>query len=690
MMNDSLRNAGVSPSGGDLILFPASPGGSMVALLRSPRTGFGSALLFAALTAFTAGCDAGKGGSNEDSASPVVDWDGDGYACADDCDDTDADIHPGADDVWYDGVDSDCAGDEDYDADGDGFLMADDCDDADASVFPGAEDPWYDGLDSDCRGDDDFDADGDGYTVDDDCDDTDASIFPGAEDTWYDGVDSDCAGDDDDDADGDGYVVSNDCDDTDAAIYPGAVDAWYDGVDSDCAGDDDYDADQDGYGLADDCDDHDATIHPSAADAWYDGIDSDCSGNADDDADADGYGVADDCDDTDASIHPGAVDVWYDGIDSDCAGNDDDDADLDGYGADDCDDTDSTINPAANEVCDTVDNDCDGDIDDADADLDTSTASLSYTDADGDGYGLKGTGVYFCSRPAGSVRNYKDCDDTDSAVHPGAVDEWYDGIDSDCAGDDDYDADLDGYDVDVDCDDTDASVYPDSLGDCPDVGAGLVDLGSAGDFAVLAKSGIASVPTSDITGDLGLSPAAASFITGFSLTMDATNVFSTSSQVTGSVYASDYALPTPSNLTTAVSDMETAFTDAAGRAADVTELGAGDIGGMTLDPGVYKWGTGLLIPTDLALSGSASDVWIFQIGQDLTVANGVSVTLSGGALAENIFWQVAGLAEMGTTSHFEGIVLSQTSITLSTGASINGRLLAQTAVTIDSGTVVEP
>jgi hypothetical protein len=219
---------------------------------------------------------------------------------------------------------------------------------------------------------------------------------------------------------------------------------------------------------------------------------------------------------------------------------------------------------------------------------------------------------------------------------------------------------------------------------------GGVDLGAAGDFAILAKTGVSSVPLSAVTGSIGVSPAAATFITGFSLTADGTNVFSSSPQVSGAVYAADYAVPTPSDLTTAVSDMERAFTDAAGRAPGVTELGAGDVGGMTLAPGVYAWGTGLLIPTDLTLSGSATDVWIFQIAQDLTLASGVRVVLQGGARPENVYWQVAGRAELGTTAHLEGVVLSQTSISLRTGASVNGRLLAQTAVDLDGATVVDP
>lgn len=217
-----------------------------------------------------------------------------------------------------------------------------------------------------------------------------------------------------------------------------------------------------------------------------------------------------------------------------------------------------------------------------------------------------------------------------------------------------------------------------------------VDLGAAGAFVILAKSGISTVPASVITGHVGLSPAAATYLTGFSPTSDATNTFATSPQVTGSLFASDYAPPTPARLTTAVGDMERAFTDAAGRAADVTELGAGDIGGKTLAPGIYKWGTGLNIPTDVTLTGSATGVWIFQVAQDLTMASAKSVSLTGGALAKNVFWQVAGAVEIGTTAHIEGILLTQTSVALRTGASLKGRVLAQTAVTLDGASVVEP
>ena len=218
-----------------------------------------------------------------------------------------------------------------------------------------------------------------------------------------------------------------------------------------------------------------------------------------------------------------------------------------------------------------------------------------------------------------------------------------------------------------------------------------VPLGTAGNFAILSKSGISTAGTTSIIGDIGVSPAAATYITGFGLIMDASNQFSISSMVTGKVYAPDYAVPTPTNMTTAVNDMQTAYTNAAGRTSPTaTELGAGNIGGMTLAPGIYKWGTGVTIPTDIALSGGVNDVWIFQIGQTLTVGDGVHINLSGGAQAKNIFWQVAGQTTLGTTSVFNGNILCQTVIVLNNGATLNGRALAQTAVTLIASAVVMP
>jgi hypothetical protein len=217
-----------------------------------------------------------------------------------------------------------------------------------------------------------------------------------------------------------------------------------------------------------------------------------------------------------------------------------------------------------------------------------------------------------------------------------------------------------------------------------------VNLGSAINYVILAKSGISTVPTSAVTGNIAVSPQAATYITGFSLIADSTNTFSTSTQVIGRVYASDYAVPTPSNLTTAVDDMMTAFTDAAGRAPNVTELGAGDIGGMTLTPGVYKWSSGVTIPTDLTLTGTATSVWIFQIAQDLSMSSAKNIVLEGGALPENVFWEVAGAVDLGTTAQFEGVILCQTAIVVETGASVDGRLLAQMNVSLASSTVTEP
>jgi ice-binding like protein len=221
-------------------------------------------------------------------------------------------------------------------------------------------------------------------------------------------------------------------------------------------------------------------------------------------------------------------------------------------------------------------------------------------------------------------------------------------------------------------------------------GPAPVILGAAANYVILAKSGISNVPTSAITGNLGLSPAAASFITGLSLNLPAGGAFSTSAQVTGNVYASDYAVPTPVNLTTAIGNMQTAYTDAAGRPTpDHTELAAGNIGGLTLPAGLYKWSNTVLMPKSVTLKGGANDVWIFQIAGGVTQASAARVILTGGALAQNVFWQVAGVVDIGTTAHMEGVVMSQTAITLHTGASANGRLLAQTAVTLAGNTVIQ-
>lgn len=223
-----------------------------------------------------------------------------------------------------------------------------------------------------------------------------------------------------------------------------------------------------------------------------------------------------------------------------------------------------------------------------------------------------------------------------------------------------------------------------------ETGIETVDLRSADDFVILAESAISSETASAVTGDIGVSPQAATYITGFSLIMDSTGTFATSSQITGEVFASDYTSPTPSNLTTAISDMRTAYTDAAGRTAHYTELYSGDLSGKTLTPGVYKFGTGVLVNTDLTLHGNATDVFIFQIDGSYTQASATAITLTGGALPENIVWQIADTVSIGTGAHFEGTVLAKTNIALGTGATMNGSLYAQTAVTLDAATVTKP
>ena len=346
------------------------------------------------------------------------------------------------------------------DADDDGFTEADgDCDDAEPLAFPGGEEVWYDGVDGDCAGDDDFDADGDGYSSSGsgglDCDDFVSTTYPGAEDVWYDGVDADCRGDDDFDSDGDGYSSTDfggtDCDDGTDAVHPGAEEVFYDEVDDDCDPTTDYDADGDGYAASGfpgsvglygvgDCDDAASGTHPDAVETWYDGIDEDCGGDDDFDADGDGhipiaYG-GDDCDDGDDAASPDHIeDPCYDGIDADCDGLSDYDCDGDGheaaaYGGGDCADDDPEVYPGDGETPLGTDADCDGHVSAADG---------------GD-----------------------DCDDASASVHPGASEVWYDGVDADCDGADDYDRDGDGHRAAAwaadgeaaDCNDADPAVHP--------------------------------------------------------------------------------------------------------------------------------------------------------------------------------------------------------------------------------------
>lgn len=228
----------------------------------------------------------------------------------------------------------------------------------------------------------------------------------------------------------------------------------------------------------------------------------------------------------------------------------------------------------------------------------------------------------------------------------------------------------------------------------------IIGAGTAGipNYAILAKTAITTTGATVVTGDLGMSPAAATFVQGFSLSKHASNCYSTSIYVVGFVYAADYqtskgclSVPdTATLLTAAVGDMQTAYTDAAGRPADFTEIGAGNIGGMTLPPGTYYWSSGLLIPTDVTLSGSANDTWIFQIAGGITQASGAQMKLTGGAVAKNVFWQAADVVSIGTTAHMEGVILAKTQINLRTGATVIGRLLAQSQVTLQANPVTAP
>jgi hypothetical protein len=528
------------------------------------------------LTACRTDTDKVDTGELADTCTWYADADGDGYGDADahaegpctgvsegyvdnddDCDDDDASIHPGQDELC-DGLDNDCDGEIDEDAtdgsawyadvDGDGYGDAEtstvaceapegfvqdatDCDDQDGSIHPAAAERC-DGLDNDCDGeiDEDLnelwyaDADSDGYGDPDvtlescdpdpgwvadasDCDDANSAINPAA-DEECDAIDNDCDGliDDADpdvtgtstwyqDADGDGYGVEGsttaachapsgyaayggDCDDSDAAYHPGAAEEdCTDPNDYNCDGSTGYaDDDGDGFAACEDCDDSDASVNPDATERCN-GVDDDCDGDIDEDdatdtitwyADADGDGYGDAASTTLACDEP--------------SGFTDDDSD--------CDDSDGGIHPAAAELCDGIDNDCDGLVDDDDASV--SGGATWYVDADADGFGNASYGTTACDQPAGYVADNTDCRDGDASAFPGGV-ELCDGVDNDCDGSVDEsaadaatwyaDADGDGhgdggvstsactapsgYVSDAaDCDDGDAAVHPEAVELC--------------------------------------------------------------------------------------------------------------------------------------------------------------------------------------------------------------------------------
>jgi hypothetical protein len=218
-----------------------------------------------------------------------------------------------------------------------------------------------------------------------------------------------------------------------------------------------------------------------------------------------------------------------------------------------------------------------------------------------------------------------------------------------------------------------------------------IDLGTAVNFVILSKTGITNVPDSVITGNIGVSPIAASSMTGFGLIMDSSNEFSRSTEVTGNVYASDYAAPTGDKLTVAVYDMEVAYNDAAGRPTtgpDYINIGAGEIGGLILGPGVYTFDILVHISAgDLTFNGTSEDLFIIQTSKSVMQAGDINVVLTGGAISENIFWVTAEEYNIAADSHTEGIILAKTAVNFITGSSINGRIFSQTAVNLQKVSV---
>lgn len=224
-------------------------------------------------------------------------------------------------------------------------------------------------------------------------------------------------------------------------------------------------------------------------------------------------------------------------------------------------------------------------------------------------------------------------------------------------------------------------------------GPNPIVLGTAGNFVLLTEAGITTTGATVIIGDIGVSPIASASITGFALIMDTTGTFSTSTMVTGKIYAADYAMPTPTYTATAVSDMIAAYSDGLGRAAGVGitnfNLGGGTLNNDNLSPGTYTWASALTIPTDIMLTGGVNDVWIFQVAGTLNLAANKKIILVGGAQAKNIYWQVSGAVTLGADSVFNGAILTETSASLGTGATVNGSLLAQTAATLISNTITK-
>ncbi|KAJ7131583.1 hypothetical protein C8R43DRAFT_1133795 [Mycena crocata] len=226
------------------------------------------------------------------------------------------------------------------------------------------------------------------------------------------------------------------------------------------------------------------------------------------------------------------------------------------------------------------------------------------------------------------------------------------------------------------------------IGSALAAGPAPVLLGTAANFAILAKTGVSTIPNSAVRGNVGVSPATVTSLTGFSLVQDVSRQFWRSTQVTGELMGATDALPTPGRLTVAVLNMQTAFTDAMNRPRpNFVGLKAGLIGGSVLVPGLYKWTTGVIISTGITLAGGPGDTWIFQISGTLVQAANVRMTLIGGALSQNIVWVVAGTVTVGTNAIFEGNILAKTNVVIGTNAIDHGCIYAQTAVVLQKATV---
>jgi hypothetical protein len=225
-----------------------------------------------------------------------------------------------------------------------------------------------------------------------------------------------------------------------------------------------------------------------------------------------------------------------------------------------------------------------------------------------------------------------------------------------------------------------------------------INLGTAGNYAILAGTTVANTPTSVITGDLGSSGTAAG-VTGFGpLTIDTGGTFSKSDQISGNVYARDYLDPTA--LDTAVSDMVAAYDAAAGRVNGDplrTQVGAVIFGasgfggsGTPFTPGVYTFGAAASYPSDITFDGGADDIFIIQIVGALAPGANTNVILRNGAQAKNIYWQVFGAVSIGTGAKMEGVLLTKGAVTFGAGASLNGCVLSQTTVTLATATITAP